>query len=197
MKFLIVSVLMVLVIGCVSQAKDSRSSVETASSVDLEKYLGTWYEVASIPQSFQKQCVTDTKAEYSKTDDGMIRVLNSCEKLNGDISASEGRAKVIDTVSNSKLKVTFVKLVSWIFSFGGSYWILDVDSGYNVALVGDPTRAYAWILSRQKQLTAAQWVDAEKTFKMKGYDTCKILTSAQKQALSERMPLCEFVKNRL
>lgn len=189
MKSIFAMALFVLSCSSMSIAKE----VQTAESVDLEKYLGKWYEVASIPQSFQKKCISNTTAEYSKASKGLIKVLNSCTTASGERSNAEARARVVDTNSNSKLKVTFVKFFDWIFAFGGNYWILDVDSGYNVALVGDPTREYAWILSREPSLSAAQWVDAEKTFKNQGYNTCKILTSIQNGGLSQRIPLCDYV----
>lgn len=197
MKYALVNILALLVLGCVSLAKDSRPAVQTKDYVDLNKYIGKWYEVASIPQSFQKQCVADTSAQYSLAEDGLIKVYNSCTTSAGKVSAAEARARITDATSNSKLKVTFVKIIDWVFAFGGNYWILDVDNGYNVALVGDPSRGYAWILSRQPDLSKAQWVDAEKTFKSQGYDTCKILTSIQTGGESKRTPLCEFVATSL
>ncbi|MCK6598595.1 MAG: lipocalin family protein [Bdellovibrionaceae bacterium] len=195
MNFLLSFYLCIFTLGCVSLAKDSRPTVQTAQFVDLNKYLGKWYEVASIPQSFQKQCVANTTAQYSLTDNGLIKVLNSCTKIDDSVSVAEARARVIDTQSYSKLKVTFVKLFDWVFAFGGNYWILDVDSNYNIALVGDPTRNYAWILSRYPSLSTAQWVEAEKTFKNQGYDTCKILTSIQAGGLNSRVPLCQYLKH--
>jgi apolipoprotein D and lipocalin family protein len=197
MKYVLVNILALLVFGCVSLAKDSRPAVQTKDYVDLNKYIGKWYEVASIPQSFQKQCVTDTSAQYSAAENGLIKVYNSCTTAEGKVSGAEARARITDVTSNSKLKVTFVKIIDWVFAFGGNYWILDVDNGYNVALVGDPSRGYAWILSRQPDLSKAQWVDAEKTFKSQGYDTCKILTSIQTGGESKRTPLCEFVAESL
>lgn len=191
------SALCFFLLGCTSLAKDSRPEVQTAPFVELSKYLGKWYEVASIPQSFQKQCVANTTAEYSMTDEGLIKVLNSCDTSKGTRDNAEGRAKIVDEKSNSKLKVTFVKIINWIFSFGGNYWILDVDQGYNVALIADPTRKYAWILSRSHELSSAQWVDAEKNYKAQGYDTCKILTSVQTPAMNKRIPLCEYIAKHL
>lgn len=193
MTMLKISALSLLLMGCVSFAKDSKPAVQTAAFVDLSKYVGKWYEVASIPQSFQKQCVANTTAEYSLAENGLIKVLNSCDTQSGKRSMAEARAKIVDAQSNSKLKVTFVKIIDWIFAFGGNYWILDVDNGYNVALIGDPSRNYAWILSRSPELSPAQWVDAEKHFKSQGYDTCKILTSVQSGGVNQRIPLCEYI----
>lgn len=192
MSLLKLSAVCFLLLGCSSFAKDSRPAVQTATFVELNKYLGKWYEVASIPQSFQKQCVANTTAEYSMLEKGMIKVFNSCETSQGSRDSAEGRAKIVDNNTNSKLKVTFVKIGDWIFAFGGNYWILDVDNGYNIALIGDPSRNYAWILSRTPELSAAQWVEAEKTYKAQGYDTCKILTSIQSSGITKRIPLCEY-----
>lgn len=181
-----------LILG--GNAFSKNAEIPTAPHVDLEKYLGKWYEVASIPQSFQRKCVRNTFAEYSMSEDNLIKVLNSCDTQSGDKKFAEGRAKVIELEHNSKLKVTFVKLIRWIFAFGGNYWILDVAPNYSYALVGDPTLKYAWILSRTPAMDKTIFIEIESKYRALGYDTCKILTSIQSEGLSEREPLCEFVK---
>lgn len=172
----------------------ARSEIPTAHYVDLNRYIGKWYEVASIPQSFQKQCVRNTTAEYSFAEKGLIKVLNSCETDTGKRDSAEGRAKVVDTASNSKLKVTFVKIITWVFAFGGDYWILDVSPDYSVALIGAPNLDYAWILARTPTLEMAKFIEIESKYKALGYDTCQILTSVQSDGLGKRIPLCEFVR---
>lgn len=170
------------------------SEVQTVASVDLNKYVGKWYEVASIPQSFQKQCVGNTTAEYSLLENGQVKVLNTCDTKSGSRSVAEGRAKIEDNKSNAKLKVTFVKFLDWIFAFGGKYWILDLAEDYSYAVVGDPTRNYAWILSRVANPEISVLAKAEKSLKAQGYDTCKVLTSVQTGGFANRVPLCEAVK---
>lgn len=172
----------------------ARSEIPTAGYVNLDRYVGKWYEVASIPQWFQKKCVANTTAEYSFAEDDLIKVLNSCDTENGYRDVAEGRAQVVDKATNSKLKVTFVKLIVWIFTFGGNYWILDVPDDYSYAMIGDPTLDYAWILSRTPNLEKNRFVEIESKFKSLGYDTCKILTSVQTGGLSNRVPLCDYVK---
>ena len=167
--------------------------IEIAPYVDLKKYVGRWYEVASIPQTFQKQCAKDTTADYSFGIKDRINVVNSCVESDGKISVANGRAVVKDKKTNSKLKVTFVKLGFWIFPFGGNYWILDVSPDYRYALIGDPTLKYAWILSRTPELNHSDFDYAEAKFKSLGYDTCAILTSVQTKGLSERTQLCKYV----
>lgn len=170
------------------------AEVTTVPHVDLDRYLGKWFEVASIPQSFQRQCTGNTTAEYSKAESGRIRVVNSCETADGTRSVAEGRAKVVDQQSNAKLKVTFVRVVDWIFAFGGDYWIIDLAPDYSYALVGDPSAKYAWILSRTPTLSVELYERAEEKFRAEGYDTCKILTSIQSGGQSSRVPLCQLVR---
>jgi apolipoprotein D and lipocalin family protein len=180
-------------VGSMSSASAPERGVRTVPSVDLHRYLGKWFEVASIPQSFQKQCTGNTTADYSAAKGNLISVVNSCDTKSGKRSVAEGRAKVSDVKTNAKLKVTFVKFVNWIFAFGGKYWILDLDADYTYALVGEPTRHFAWVLSRSPVVTTEQMLGFEKTFRAQGYDTCKILTSIQTDGtFSKRMPLCKL-----
>lgn len=172
----------------------SFAEVSTVPKVDLDRYLGKWYEVAAIPQRFQKQCVANTNAEYSMAEDGLIKVLNSCDTAEGSRSVAEGRAKVVDTQSNSKLKVTFVKFIDWIFAFGGAYWIVDLAPDYSYALIGDPSAKYAWVLSRNPVMASEVYLKIEAKFKAEGYDTCQILTSVQDGGTSQRTPLCQISK---
>lgn len=179
-------------------AYGANSEVSTVESVDLSKYIGQWYEVASIPQSFQKQCVGNTTAQYSFAEKGRIKVLNSCDTKDGERSVSEGRAKIEDENSNAKLKVTFVKLLDWIFSFGGNYWILEIGPNYSYAIVGDPSREYAWILARTPSLDLQTLAGIEQRLRVQQqYDTSKILTSIQSKGFQKRIPLSEAVKGAL
>ena len=180
---------LLLAIALISQQAWSAEPPPTVALVDLNRYIGLWYEVASIPQSFQKQCASNTTAQYTLLDNGQIKVDNSCDTKEGKRSSAEGRAQIVDTQSNSKLKVTFVKLIDWIFTFGGDYWILDLAPDYSYALVGDSKREYAWILSRTPNLSLAQFKKINDKFIELGYDTSKILTSVQKNGFSERKPL--------
>ena len=194
MKWLILLGFNVLTINALAMAQGPLSPVKTVAHVDLERYIGKWHEVASIPQWFQKDCVANTTAEYSLAEDNFIRVYNSCEQENGERKIAEGRAKVVDNESNSKLKVTFVKIFKWIFAFGGKYWILDLAPDYSYAVVGDPTREYAWILSRSPLLPYDKLVSAELALKAQGYDTCKVITSIQDGGFTENKPLCQVIE---
>jgi apolipoprotein D and lipocalin family protein len=121
--------------------------LEAVPHVELERYLGTWYEIASYPQRFQEGC-TGTTATYTLRSDGEIDVLNKCRKgdLDGPEDVAEGRARVVDRDTNAKLEVSFFG------PFWGDYWIIDLGPNYEYAVVGHPSRDYLWILSRTPTL---------------------------------------------
>ena len=170
--------------------------VKTVDSVDLQKYLGKWYEIAAIPQSFQKHCVGNTTAVYGTTEDGLISVVNTCDTTSGTPSIANGRAKVVDKNSNSKLKVTFVHFLGWQFLLGGDYWILAIGENYSYAIVGAPDRDYAWILSRTPKMTDEQIIEAQKALVTQGFDTCKLIFTIQTSGLQNKTPLCQLVSGK-
>ncbi len=167
--------------------------VRTADSIDLQQYLGKWYEIAAIPQSFQKQCVGNTTAVYDTAEDGLISVVNTCDTSSGRPSIANGRAKVVDKNSNSKLKVTFVNFFGWQFLLGGDYWILAIGEKYSYAIVGAPGRDYAWILSRTPDMTGEQIIEANQVLVTQGFDTCKLISTIQTSGLQQKIPLCQLV----
>jgi len=141
-------------------------------SVDVQKYLGRWYEVARYEQSFQKGCESVT-ADYALQDDGSIAVLNRCRKPGGKLSEARGRAKVADQTTNAKLKVSFFG------PFYGDYWVLDHGDDYDWSIVGEGSGRYLWILSRQAEPTEAvirKLIDRARAL---GYDTSLLRRTKQ------------------
>lgn len=187
---LFVSLLLTLTLSPLAHA-----DVQTVPAVDLTRYVGKWFEIASIPQSFQKKCVSNVTADYQQLEDGKIEVLNGCDKSDGSRDIAEGRAKVVDTQSHAKLKVTFVKFIDWIFAFGGDYWIIDLAPDYHFAVVGHPTHDYGWILSRTPQLPLSELQGIAARLTNQGYDTCLFLTTVQNGGAMTRERLCDAVKN--
>jgi len=147
--------------------------LETVPYVDLSKYLGTWYEIASYPMFFQRGC-TATQATYTQREDGLISVLNKCRKnnLNGPWKQAEGVAKVVDLQSNSKLKVKF-------FLFWGDYWIIDLGQDYDYAVVSEPRKKYLWILSRSPQMKEDLFKDIMNKLEQKGFDLKRLQLTPQ------------------
>lgn len=166
-SLLIVATFMVV---CPILPKDNAKStlLQTVGQVNLEKYIGLWYEIAKIPNSFQKQCDCGTTAQYSLRADGRINVVNTCVKTNGSLSQASGVARVIDTKSNSKIKVSFVSLFG-IHLFWGDYWIIGLDRDYQWAIVGNPTRKYGWILSRSPQMSQDELQQLFTQLRVQGY----------------------------
>ena len=116
------------------------SPLQTVNTLEVDRYLGTWYEIASFPQSFQKGC-SNTTATYNLREDGLIEVVNRCTRK-GKETEARGRARVVDTADPTKLQVSFFG------PFWGDYWVIDLGSAYEYAVVGHPGRDYLWILSR-------------------------------------------------
>lgn len=124
-----------------------RSSLRVVPSIDLPRYMGRWYEIAHLPAWFQRDCDGDTSATYTLLPNGRIEVLNACRTPGGELKTARGIARVAcPRGPNSKLKVRF----AWPFS--GDYWVIDLDPEYQWAAVGEPSRNYLWILSRQPHM---------------------------------------------
>lgn len=127
--------------------KNEGPPVTTVKKVNLERYVGLWYEITKIPNRFQKQCARGTTAEYSLRDDGLITVVNRCFEKDGRLDEASGVAKVVETSGNAKLKVSFVSFLGWR-PFWGDYWVIGLDEDYQWAIVGTPDRKYGWVLAR-------------------------------------------------
>lgn len=163
-------------LGCAagSGAATEPPPLRTVERVELDRYLGTWFEIASYPQRFQKDC-TATKAEYSLLDDGEIRVENSCRKhtLDGKPDVARGRARVVDRVTNAKLEVSFFR------PFWGDYWVIDLGADYEYAVVGHPSREYLWVLSRTPSLDTVVYDGILERLVAQGYDTSRLRRTLQ------------------
>ena len=148
--------------------------VRTVDKVDLGRYMGKWFEIASFPQRFQKGCHCTT-AEYEMTDKGYVRVINSCRKggPNGKIKPAKAKAFVVEGSGNAKLKVQF------FWPFRGNYWIIDLAEDYSHAVVGDPSRKYLWILSRTPVMDPALYDDIVGRIEDQGFDKSKLIKADQ------------------
>ena len=148
--------------------------LETVPAVDLQKYSGKWFEIASFPQSFQKGCYCTT-AEYTLTTKDYLIVENRCNKdsLNGKLSYIKGKVFAVKNTGNAKLKVQF------FWPFKGKYWVIDLASDYSYAVVGHPNRNYLWILSRSTSMDDVIYQEIISRIALKGYDVSKILKTKQ------------------
>lgn len=145
--------------------------LRTVENVDLKKYAGIWFEIASFPQRFQKGCECTT-AEYTPSDKGYIIVENRCKK-NGKESYIKGKAFADKNSGNAKLKVQF------FWPFKGKYWIIDLASDYSYAVVSHPNRKYLWILSREPKLDEDVYNGIITRLKEKGFDLSELKVTKQ------------------
>jgi apolipoprotein D and lipocalin family protein len=165
-------------IGCAmtTTTRLNLPELRTVPHVDLDRYLGTWYDIASFPQRFQRGC-TGTTAAYTLRGDGQIDVLNRCRRgsLTAQESLAKGRARVVDRRTNAKLKVSFFR------PFWGDYWIIDLGPDYEYAVVGHPSRDYLWILSRTPTMDGALYEGILGRLREQGYEVER-LNRTQQQA---------------
>lgn len=156
-----------------SAAGPERQPLQTVNSVDLERYAGTWYEIARYPNRFQRDCAGDVTALYEVRPDGSVRVTNSCAEPDGTTKTAKASAKVVDRETNAKLKVTFF----WPFS--GDYWIINLGPNYEYAVVGEPGRDYLWILSRTPEMDEATYNVLLERIARQGYDPGRLVRTPQ------------------
>lgn len=153
-----------------------QNEVSTVSNVDVNRYMGKWYEIARIEQSFQIGCGATT-AEYSLRKDGKVNVLNTCKLENGQLKTGKAIASVVDKKTNSKLKVSFVPFFNRFGLFAGKYWIIGLDQNYEYAVVGGPDRKTLWFLSRTSSLSESQFAKLIEIAESQGFDTTKLKVS--------------------
>lgn len=148
---------------------------KSVEKIDVKQYAGQWYEIAHLPMYFQRECVSDTTAQYTVNSDQTIDVLNSCRTNKNEMISSKGIA-YSQNAGNSKLKVSFLPSgLRWLPFTKGDYWVLRVDPKYQVALVGGPSHKYLWILSRDSKLDDATYQSYLQTARKYGYDVSKLI----------------------
>ena len=146
--------------------RDVSRPLTTVQKVELERYLGRWYEIARFENSFETDCVGVT-ATYGRKPDGSISVTNSCrlKALNGEENVAEGSARIVDPETNARLAVTF------FWPFEGDYWVIGLADDYSWALVGEPSGRYLWILARTPQISPELKADLLSRLEAQGYNT--------------------------
>lgn len=163
-------------LGMATMAYAQPKPLNTVEKVELDKYLGVWYEVARKPLSFQKKCARDISTRYTLNENGNVVVDNRCYDQDGKLSQSLGEAYVQNAPFNSKLKVSFLpEAIRWLSVGRGDYWILKLDEDYQTVLVGEPNRKYMWVLSRNTEIKPEvlnEYLDYAKSV---GYDLSDLI----------------------
>jgi apolipoprotein D and lipocalin family protein len=147
--------------------------IQSVPSVDLNRYLGRWHEIARYPTSFQRNC-QGVIAEYSLRPDGKVGVLNTCRTgtRNGKPRAARATAVVMPGSGGARLAVNFAPIP--LPRGQGNYWVLHLDADYQIALVGEPSRKFLWMLSRTPRITPQQRAVLNAAAVRNGYDLSKV-----------------------
>ena len=169
-------------LGMATMAYAQTKPLHVVEKVELDKYLGVWYEVARKPMYFQNKCDRDVSATYTLNENGNIAVDNRCYAQDVKLNQSSGEAFVQNAPFNSKLKVSFLpESIRWLPVGRGDYWILKIADDYQTVLVGEPKRKYMWVLSRSAQPDPAvvkEYLDYAQSV---GFDLSDIIHTKQTQ----------------
>ena len=164
-KFLQCLLCLCLLTGCTSRP----AGIEPVDNFTLDKYLGTWYEIARLPHSFEDG-LSQVTATYSLRDDGGVKVINKgYDAKNQQWDEAEGKAYFVEDETTGYLKVSFFG------PFYASYLIIELDPQYRYAMVSGPDREYLWILSRTPVLAESVVTSLVAKAESLGYDTSKLI----------------------
>lgn len=166
---------------CLSLPWCLADEVRSVPRVDVQRYVGSWFEVARFPNWFQGTCVGDVTANYEALDDGTLKVTNRCRESQGRVNMAEGIATPASgDTTGARLKVSFLPgWLRWVPWDGGDYWVVMLDDDYRWAVVSEPTREYLWVLSRTPKLDPALYERIVNQLRRDGYDVDKLLPTLQ------------------
>ena len=172
----ILLIALLFISGCVTMSGNTMKPLKTVTFINLDSYVGQWYEIARYHHRFQEGCF-GSKATYSLRDDGKINVINECydKSFSGKLRTAKGKAWVVDKETNARLKVSF------FWPFAGDYWIIDIGQDYEYAVIGHPDRKYLWILSRTPEMDENIYQAILARLKKQEYDTEKLIRTVQQK----------------
>ena len=155
------------------------TALPVVAPVDLQRYAGTWYEQARLPNRFQRDCTGQVSATYEVLPGGRVGVANRCAKADGSTELAQGVARLVPVEGQpgaGRLEVSFApRWLSWVPLVWGDYWIMQLDADYQVALVGTPDRKYLWVLSRAPQIDPARVQVLLDYARATGFDTATVV----------------------
>ncbi len=152
----------------------------TVPSVDLQRYAGTWHEIARLPNRFQAQCVSEVTATYTPRDDGTVAVVNRCRTPAGTLDSADGLARAQDD-TNAKLTVSFLPpALRWLPIGRGDYWVIELDPDYRWLMVGEPRREFLWVLSREPVMPKDTLESLLGRAREAGFPVDRVMLSAQR-----------------
>ena len=170
--------LFLVLMGSTLGACAQDAQLKPITGFDAQRYMGRWYEIAKYPNTFQARCESGVFADYSLSSDGSVAVENSCTTFAGKAMVAKGLVKFTGDTDTASLKVRFAPAwLSWLPFVWGDYWVIDLDSHYRLAAVGEPSRKYLWILSRDKVVDDQSYARLLDRLEAMGYDTHRLMSS--------------------
>ncbi len=152
-------------------AKNAKKALASAAHVDLDRFTGSWFEIAHLPDPLDKECVSDTRATYARTDYG-LRLLSLCRRADGSVKRSTGHARLADDATQARFKISYwpssLDFLPFVWS---DYTIIDVADDYSTALVGTANRKHLWLLARQPAMGDPMRRDFIDKARAQGFDT--------------------------
>lgn len=171
----------ILLLAGTATLADATQPLAVVPSVDLSRYAGKWYEIARLPNRFQKKCAGEVAATYALLAGNQIKVINECRRNNGQTMKAEGQVRLAKKNGpNSKLEVRFAPAwLSWLSAVWGDYWIIDLAADYSYAVVGTPDRKYLWILARTPSLDEALYQRLLQQTATQGFAVAQVVKTRQ------------------
>ena len=166
--------------ACAAGWASAAEPLTPVPSLDVPRYMGTWYEIAKLPNWFQRKCAGSTRAQYSLQVDGRVQVANSCRLATGEFDDALGVARQIGAPNSPKLKVRFAPAwLSLLPMVWGDYWVVELDDNYQWAAISEPGREYLWILSRSPRMDPAVYAELLARLARKGLNVQKLEVTRQ------------------
>lgn len=158
----------------------STGALHPIATLDLPRYMGTWFEIAKYPNWFQKKCTGATQAQYRLQPDDTVQVINRCRLQNGVLNEAMGVARQLGAATSAQLQVRFAPAwLGWLPGVWGYYWVIDLDAQYQLVAVSEPKKEYLWILARTPQVDAAAYQALLQRLAGMGFDLGRLETSPQ------------------
>jgi len=166
-----------LLLAIIFSSNTLASLPDTQKNFSLERYMGDWWQIALIPNRFQKMCVGQAQANYTLLSSGDVRIVNQCVDNDSKLKSAEGIAKVNKTFDDTaRLKVRFApRWLSALPFVWGDYWVLAIEEDYSAVLVGSPDREYLWVLSRTAIISKEVYERLTATGSAQGFDVSKLI----------------------
>lgn len=161
---------LVLITGLLATSLAAAEPLRAVPELDLQRYAGTWHEIARLPNRFEDRCAGDITATYTPLEDGRVRVVNACRKADGSRQSVDGMARRSGERA-AELEVRFAPAwLSFLPFVWADYWVIAIDRDYQWAIVGEPDRDYLWFLTREPTVDAATFESLKGRARSMGYD---------------------------